>query len=620
MKSVRFTFVFAFLLLCCAPAWAKGPEIDTRVTQFHVAYHLNDDVSDVATYRWAMKVLTERGLSFAKQTSISYSTSIQKAEVLAAYTQKADGRRIDVPKTNYQLEINRGKGKDSPLFSDLTTLTVVFPEVAIGDTVVLAYKIIQTEPMFPGQFSVSQSFPRTYAYDDVKVRISYPAALHVQYEGRQMTQRVEERGGRKVVEWTFANKTPVKSKRRDYSVYDIEQVPGYAFSTFRSYEDIANAYGVRALPKAVPNARVRALADKLTAGAKTPRDQARALYDWVATHIHYAGNCVGVGAVVPHDLDLILDNRLGDCKDHATLLQALLAAKGIASTQALVNAGSQYRLPRIPVVSAVNHVINYVPSLKLYLDSTASDVPFGMLPFVDAGKPVLRVDGAKTVAYTPVIQPGTNRQIMKTVATIGADGSVRGRVEVSLHGMFAVTTRAWMRDMSQDRQAEWVKDVLRGEGRIGSGTLERPDPKALADRYRYAVKFTVKDFVQRPGAGAFAIAPFFYSDAPIARFAAAAVQRVENVDVACSNGTSVEEYVFHFPKGMKILAVPDDASLANDFLSYRATYTLRGNTLTVKRVFDDRTHGDVCTPATLRAYQQFAAKAQRNAAAQVLYK
>ncbi len=617
----QLAFISALAIAAPVPAANTADiEIPSRVERYWVEYRLNDDASHVETYEWASKVLMERALEQAKRRSITYSTSIQRAEVLTAYTRKADGRKVEVPKTNYQMEINKGKEKDTPLFSDRTTLTVVFPEVEVGDTVVMNYKITQIEPMYPGKFSVQNNFPRFYPYDDVKIRFDLPSSLWAQYEAREMREQVVEKDGRKIIEWTFENKTPIRSKRRDYSVYDVEKDPGFSFSTFRSYAEIADAYGQRAQPKAIVTDRVRQLADEITAGKTKPREQAHALYDWVATNISYAGNCVGVGAVVPHDIPLILDNRMGDCKDHATLLQALLATKGIESVQALVNAGSSYNLARIPVASAVNHVINYVPSLDLYLDSTSQSTPFGMLPLAVADKPVLLVDGSRESARTPVPTPGRNRQEMKTIATISADGSVRGEVQVALKGEFAVTTRAWMRTMPKEQEEELVKNVLQGQGYVGSGSLERPDAKALLDSYQYKVKFEMQNFVQRPGAGAFSINPFFYSDAPVAAFLQEAIRPAEEVDIACSSGLSSEEYVYRLPKNMKILAVPDDLVLKNDFLAYRASYKLSGNTLTVKRVFDDRTRGNVCSPAVMKAYRDFATKVMSNVKAQVVYK
>lgn len=622
LKTILLGFVL--FLLSLLPAFAETdtpPDLFTRYEHSYTTYYINDDGSHVELHDWAMKILKESVVANAKRTSITYSTSIQKAEVIEAYTRKADGRRIDAPKSNYQLEVNSGNEKGAPVFSDLTTLTVVFPDVTVGDTVVFVYKLVQTEAMFPGQFSAMGYFPRYSAYDDIRIRLDAPASLWLQYEARQMVEKEHiEKNGRTLIEWTFQNKDPARNKRKDYSVYDVEQEPGYAISTFKSYADIAEAYGKRALPKAAVTERIRQLADEIVKDRKAPREQARVLYDWVAKNISYAGNCIGVGAVVPHDIDFILDNRMGDCKDHATLLQALYAAKGIASTQALVNANSTYKLPKIPVVSMVNHVINYIPSMNLYLDSTSETTPFGMLPFSSADKPVLLVEGFKDGARTPPLPLGSNRQYMKSNLTVHPDGSLSGDIAVTLKGMFAVSTRDRFRHMTKDIEADLVKNVFKSSGYIASGKIERDDATELLDHYQYKVKFDLKEFVQRPGAGAFSIAPLFFSDAPIGGFLQGATEFEETVDTACTSGYSEEEYTYQFPKNMKILSVPDNMDLSSDIVSYRATYRLKGNVLTVKRVLDDKTPGNVCSPAIANAYKKFAVKALQNVKAQVVYK
>ena len=379
MKSGSWIIFIAMLGLCPVAAGADAPWTDpgTRYEYLHYHYRLNPDATHVETVSWAMTVLAEREVKNAKQTTVSYSTSLQAMEVLEAYTRKADGRRIDAPPGNYQVESNFGRDARQPVFSDLTTMTAVFPEVAAGDTVVFSYRLSQSEAMFPGQFSARGSFSPQYSYDEVSVTVDAPASLWAQHQGRQMEETISEQDGRRVITWSLPKSPGKRSKRRDFSVWDGEQEPGYAYSTFRSYGDIAEAYGARARAKAMRSDRVRQLAAEIVGERTAPREQAQALYEWVARRITYAGNCIGLGAVVPRDIDFILDNRMGDCKDHATLYQALLAARGIPSSQALINAGSAYRLPRVPVVSMVNHVLNYLPTLNLYADTTAANLPFG---------------------------------------------------------------------------------------------------------------------------------------------------------------------------------------------------------------------------------------------------
>src|SRR4051812_19266316 len=140
MMSLQKFFLISMLALPVFSIAGELAEIDTRYIRYHESHYVNDDLTDYTIYDTAKKILEERAVEDSKEETITFSTSIEKAEILEAYTLKADGRRIDAPQTNYQVRSNTGKDKNSPVFSDRTSLTVVFPEVAMGDTVVFKYK------------------------------------------------------------------------------------------------------------------------------------------------------------------------------------------------------------------------------------------------------------------------------------------------------------------------------------------------------------------------------------------------------------------------------------------------------------------------------------------------
>lgn len=621
--KIAFAIVCCVIALCATARAATGDPLDlqTRFGHYYVTHLINEDGTAVESYEWSQTILKDAALESSKRASVGYSTSAQKAEVIAAYTLKADGRRIDVPKDNYQVEVNSGKGKDSPVYSDWTTLTVVFPDVAVGDSVVFSYKVTQTEPMFPNNYSTKEYFYDQVAYDDVRVRFDYPSSLWVQYEARGMKEVANEAiGGHKIVEWTYSNPQPVKTERRNFSVFDPDKEVGYSFSTFKTYADIASAYGARALPKAVPSERITRLAAEIVNGKKDKSDQARALYEWVATNITYAGNCIGIGAVVPRDVSFILDNKMGDCKDHATLLQSLLAARGIKSTQALVNAGSVYELPKIPVVSVVNHVINYLPELDLFVDSTSDFTPFGMLPFDDQDKPVLLVEGFKVGVKTPVPRLGSNLYETKNTIKIASDGSISGSVEIFQTGQGAAATRAWARKITRNDEEDLVKDVFRNQGMIGSGKFEKDDPTTLEDTYHYKAGFNAEKYIKLPGAGAFSISPPLGIAVSLQSSLQSAMEHEKEASATCGSGIAVEDYVIELPKKLKVLSIPDNLKVGNDFLSYTANYKLKGSVLIVKRKLDDRTKGNVCSPQYFEEYKKIAEKVMDNLKEQVLYK
>jgi Transglutaminase-like superfamily/Homeodomain-like domain len=86
----------------------------------------------------------------------------------------------------------------------------------------------------------------------------------------------------------------------------------------------------------MPSPELKAQADDLTKDATTDVAKAQVLYQWVARNIRYVSLSFGTGRYQPHYAAEVLTNRYGDCKDKATLLEALLDAEGIHSSTALI--------------------------------------------------------------------------------------------------------------------------------------------------------------------------------------------------------------------------------------------------------------------------------------------
>lgn len=590
---------------------------------------VNPDGSNTRLVDSAVTVLAEEAIDKLKQHSVSYSTSAEKLEVLEAYTQKANGKRIDAPQSNFQLEVNSGKDGMNPAFSDETTLTVIFPDVAVGDTLHFRYKLAQTEPLFPGQFSSFGNFPTTTIYDDVRITIDMPDTMEAHYELAGLKEKKpEQKNGRKIFNWTYQNKKPVDSEGNEITVYHFGRQPAYLFSTFPSYAAIAAAYGARAKPKAQVTERIQKLADEITKGKTAPYEQAKALYEWTAKNISYAGNCIGTGSVVPRDTGFVLDNHMGDCKDHAVLLEALLSAKNIASTQALINTGMVYELPKTPIVSMVNHVINYIPSLKVFADATAADIPFGLLPDAETGKPVLLVDGYQEGLKTPATTHEDIKLTLKAKISIGEDGSAKGDIEWVNEGRQALLINTprnlekW-NEFKKDKKKneEYSKDMIAKLGFDGGKValrMEQP-PKSPGVATK-GISFDVKGFIRPGNAGAFRISPIFSSSAIFSSIKTGKLFEPPPYDFLCKGEHFTEEYVYEFPKNIKILAVPDNFSVSNELVSYQAEYTLSNNTLVAKRKFDDLTSGPTCKPNIAKIYKDLADKAMPNLESQVVYK
>jgi transglutaminase-like putative cysteine protease len=598
----------------------KAPFVGyTKYLRYKADFRVNANGTDVERYEWALKVLSEQGISMANQTSISFSDRLQDAEILSAYTLKADGRRIEVPPTNFQVESNTGRGKNDPMFSDIKTRSVAFPDVAVGDTIVFSYQVRQKEPTFPGNFSMMQSFSQYQIYDDAEISLNAPAALALQVYSRGVKGReVGINGGRRQWSWSYRNEQLLRPEAG--AVSPLDYGPMIVATTFKDYGAVAAAYDARARPKAKVTLAIKQLADKLTQNAHTPREQAKALYDWVATNVDYAPNAVGVGSVVPHSADEILANRMGDCKDHTTILAALLAAKNIASTPVLINGDYAYSLPPAPAVDVFNHLIIYMPAFNLYADSTSRYTPFGMLPIGDSDKPVVHTEDFAEISHTPSTDPQASGFKVSTAMDINADGSGDGETKIATRGLFTEETRAAMTYLQPNMEDIRIRQSLARAGYSGTGTLTKDDPKVLSESYSYSIKYHLDDAMNLPGPGAMRIVSPSGGAGGVENFLGETNQPDRTTNFQCLGGQSEEDYTIRLPKGVEVMAMPKDVRIDGKSATYRASYRQQGTTLIITRELNDHTIGNVCTPAYAKEFKTFAAAVRRNLRAEVLYR
>ena len=334
---------------------------------------------------------------------------------------------------------------------------------------------------------------------------------------------------------------------------------------------------------------------------ETKRVQARAISSWVKANIRYVYVVLGVGRVVPNTAATVLRNRYGDCKDHAILMSALLAAKGIAAEQVLINGETAYTLPEPATLGYLNHVILFLPELGLYDDPTVQSAAFGVLAAAEYDKPVLHVSEARAYrARTPAMKPEEHRSMRRTELSLAADGTVSGRTEQLGTGLFATNMRgvaALLQGNGFERSAE---EFLRRVGSPGKGSFEISplaplvDPYSVRARFVYDTHLVVKpplSFILPSGLGVQARPGEYVLG-----------QRVpgRKLPFVCLAGTQVEEIELTFADGLALPQKINDRRIETKTFVYIAEHRLEGRTLKVRHEFVSRVPGQVC-PAELEA-------------------
>jgi transglutaminase-like putative cysteine protease len=439
-KKLAGSLLISLLVIGVAHAKDDGTDHSLTIERENHSYVVNADGGFVSTHDRVWRINEERAIKSAAQQSLNYNHTLESLDVVEAYTQKADGRKVMVLPEQIKDQQER-QSSAAPMFQDTRVKVVIYSEVAVGDQLILKYTLHRTTALFPGQFE-DLSYPDFHPTKQLTITYDMPDNLPLLADAKGFTASTPLNvAGRKIYQWTYVPGDNARIEQGAVSYLDYGKY--LAVSTFANVGAFAHAYDSRAKDKSGAEEKITELAHKITGNVSDPRAKAIALDDWVRKNIRYVAVYIGAGGVVPHAVDTILDNRYGDCKDHVALLEALLAAAGIDSTPALINSGNAYTLPKVFTLGLLNHVITYIPSLNLYLDSTAESIAGGYLPAADLDKPVVLTKAGK-MAHTPSAQNTFAKSSM--VFKISASGAADFTLSSIVTGWLAEPSRHSLRN------------------------------------------------------------------------------------------------------------------------------------------------------------------------------
>lgn len=580
--------LIAAFLLVVSSALAENRGTDTAITLEKDLrnYVINEDGSFIADHELVVLINEERGIRGYSQRALNYNRTLESLEIIEAYTQKADGRKVPV-KPDQIKEQQERESSNAPMFQDTLVKVVIFPEVAIGDRLVLRYKTHRTTALFPRHFE-SLTYPAFHPIDQFTLTYNLPQnmPLYADVRGFKATEPVVA-AGRKIYRW---DNIPAPKDRIESGAVSYQDYGQYlAVSTFPDFKAFAQAYDARA--KSRVTGQVSQLAKTITADLASPRDKAIALNDWMRKNIRYVAVYVGPGGVVPHSVETILANRYGDCKDHVALLEALLVAVGIDSTPVLLNAANAYTLPKVPTLGVLNHAMIYIPGLDLFLDSTAQAIAGGYLPVYNLDKPVL-FSKSGTLGRTPATQEGKVES--NTLFKVKPNGSVDFTHSYKVTGWAAEPNRYSIDSIAPADRKQLVQKILASYGQTGKGELKVDQLDTRKNEFSMSMYGQSENMISFPGpTGVPTMSSITGGIAQTVFAFAAESDRVQAF--TCISGVTEEQARFEFAKEVNIVAIPKSTTIQHQKFEYSSTYSKDLNVVVVRRFLDFKHPGAVCT-------------------------
>ena len=599
---------FGVLLLLAAPASAQpgatapaptppntnDPDRNSPAHTLSLDVHMTvrPDLTATVDSTVRFKILRESAIRALGQQNLTYVESLNPLEVVEAYTEKPDGRKLAIDPAHI-LTRDAATGLNAIYQRDAKAKTLIFPDIEVGDTLVYLSRINRIDQRFPGHFFFQAGFPRSVPYDTYRLTVDEPKSLGLKVAVSDgIAHSVTETNAGLQHLFTFHPSRWALEEPGAVSFWDRD--PQILMTTFKDPAELGTSYWSSMKGQDAIDPEIQTLADDITKGIEDKRGQAKAIDHWVKKNIRYVLVFLGSGGITPNPPLTVLKNKFGDCKDHVTLMGALLRAKGIASEQVLINLGNIYRLPPLPAPS-FNHVMLYLPDFDLYTDPTASYASFGTLPESSYDKPVLHISSAGgRPARTAPMQPDDHVTIAKTAATIGIDGAVKGTTRQTAIGIFATSARAAAMQIQTQGREKSAEAALRNLGQAGTGIFEPAAPFDFAEPYVMQGEFNLNTKLEIPLNGARRI-PF---GMPIHRRPGVGLlgQRIagRTTDFVCFAGKQVEEIELTFADELPMPRDIKGATIENKYFNYQSQYAINGRTLTVRREFKSTVPGQVC--------------------------
>lgn len=254
---------------------------------------------------------------------------------------------------------------------------------------------------------------------------------------------------------------------------DLLVRPHLVYSNHPEWGDLADWYARHIAPRIRVTPAVESKARELTDGAMSRAERIARIYRFVADRIRYVGLEFGEHRYRPFSADWVLDHRIGDCKDKASLLVALLEASGIPARMVMIRTSDLGPVATdTALLESFNHAIAYLPEDDLWLDGTASGHEVGPPPGMDQQAWALVVDGRSS---HPVTTPATGAGVFRTEYILArtAEGPFEVTVRTADEGEAATIRRGrFAGSRNPLRFARWLQSEFPGAELVGDPTYD----------------------------------------------------------------------------------------------------------------------------------------------------
>jgi hypothetical protein len=518
-----------------------------------------------------IKALNQKGIEALKEYSISTNNDqnllIEVAEVI-----KANGNKIPAEKNENNL---------------------VFTNLEIGDVISIRYK---TENYYKGDMA-SHFWDSFYFLQGCPaVNLKYSLLIHknksfnYKLTGQNIEPEKKSADEFDMYVWKATNVKAISIEDKMPAFADVSNV--LYLTSIPNWKFISDWYNDMASAKARTNYEVKSIITDLFKGKEsfTEMQKIEAIYNYITGNISYSSVSFRQSGLIPQNPADVINTRIGDCKDVATLFVAMCKEAGIKAQLVLVKTRN-YGLKNMALPNIeFNHCIAKVNvnSHEYYIELTSKYLPFRALYKQYLNSSILDIGNANTSSTIKYLDPSTRKanDVNRITNISFKDKDLIINEKIYETGGMAAMIRGFYKDMSPSDQIKKTKEAFSNMfpdndvNRISFTNLN----EVTLDTVHINIDFEVKNSVKE-------IAGMYIFSLPWSdKFSAANFQivlpRNNGIDLSqlFSMDNETETITINLPAGKAIIESPVTVNLTNDVMDYSITPKVEKDKLILTRV------------------------------------
>ncbi|MFD2512346.1 tetratricopeptide repeat protein [Pontibacter locisalis] len=517
---------------------------------------------------YLMKILNARGIDDWKEYNIPYSNDqrlvIEKAEVI-----KANGTKVPA-------ETNQNQ--------------VVFTNLEVGDGLHVTYRL---QNFHQGRLASHfwDKYYFTHGMPYLTTRYSLLVSPKVKFQYKVNQQPIEPKVTKPDADfdlyvWEKEKVSALKYEDKMPVLADIGQT--LYLSSLPDWNYVANWYSDLASAKAKGDYEVKEVVAELfkDKAGLSPEEKVKAIYDYIITNITYSSVSFRQSGLVPQKASVVLNTRMGDCKDVSTLFVAMCNEVGIKANLVLVNTRdnglNDMELPSIEF----NHCIARVDlaGKTHYLELTSNFLPFGSLYSDMLNSRILEISETSN----PSLQLGYLNPQVRKANNISRDTKIKveGKsLVISEENTNTASIAAYLKSRyrhlsSKEREKEILDGIKTIYPNVAMSKLVFTGLDGTEDTVTSSIEYTIDNVITEVGGMSLFALPWS-SKASASDYVLNTDERSFPIDLSQNVYTDKDREVITIvlPANKKLVEVPKTVTYSCEYADYTLSCKLNGQTL-----------------------------------------